>query len=47
MRSFHPRSNNRLRAALAASVRRGGEMLYLGWALTSLGFCGLLAVALL
>jgi hypothetical protein len=43
MRKFNPQPNNQLRAA----VCRVSEVLYVGWALTALGFCGVIAVALL
>jgi len=36
-----------LHAALLASLRRAGELLYVGWALAALAFCGVVAAALL
>lgn len=47
MRKFNPVPKNQLPAALAVSLRRVGGALCIGWALTSLGFCGVIAVALL
>jgi hypothetical protein len=47
MRKFSVFPRNGLQAALAAALRAAREVLYVGWALTSLTFCGVIAIALL